>query len=63
MTQRVRAADTEVFLPQETWRGVFSLTLTKAPIASGVFFVCVFCLFRAVPAHMEVPRLGVESEL
>ena len=26
----------------------------------GVLFIC-FCLFRATPAHMEVPRLGVES--
>ena len=33
----------------------------------GVFFVLFwflsFCLFRATPWHMEVPRLGVESEL
>ena len=27
----------------------------------SLFFV--FCLFRAAPWHMEVPRLGVQSEL
>ena len=26
-------------------------------------FFCLFYLFRAVPRHMEVPSLGVESEL
>ena len=26
-------------------------------------FVCLFCFFRAILWHMEVPRLGVESEL
>ena len=26
-------------------------------------FVCLFCLFRTAPQHMEVHRLGVESEL
>ena len=27
------------------------------------FFFFFFCLYRASPQHMEVPRLGVESEL
>ena len=32
----------------------------------GIRFFCffsLFCPFRATPAHMEVPRLGVEWEL
>ena len=28
-----------------------------------LFFFFVFCLFRATPAHMEVPRQGVKWEL
>ena len=34
--------------------------------SSFFFFIDLFlfvCLFRAVPVAMEVPRLGVESEL
>ena len=32
------------------------------PLDVSGFFV-LFCLFRATPRHMELPRLGVESEL
>ena len=28
-----------------------------------VFYFIYFCLFKAIPAHMELPKLGVESEL
>ena len=32
-----------------------------APVFVFLFFI-LFFLFRAVPRHMEIPRLGVESE-
>ena len=35
--------------------------IIPTPCSSFHFFS--FCLFRAAPRHMEVPRLGVESEL
>ena len=28
-----------------------------------ILFILFYLLFRAAPMHMEVPRLGVESEL
>ena len=37
------------------------LTLSCAP--SFVLFVCFFCFLGLHPQHMEIPRLGVESEL
>ena len=39
---------------------------TNSSISSIIFFVCLFCFFvfsGLQPGHMEVPRLGVKSEL
>ena len=41
---------------------LFSLTPTldnHTQLYSGNSFFLSFCLFRAAPRHMEVPRLGV----
>ena len=53
--------------PRSSFR-VMKDYFSKTTSLTGIFlpFFCVssFCLFRAAPAqHMEVPRLGVESEL
>ena len=32
-------------------------TLVLTWLASVFYFICLFCLFRAAPRHMEVPRL------
>ena len=38
--------------------------LVRVPPEVICFFVCFcFCLFRATPKHVEVPRLGVRSEV
>ena len=42
--------------------GITERVVSKMLLSFCLFFG-LFCLFRAVLWHMEVPRLGVESEL
>ena len=35
----------------------------KLSWVSSCYYIIIICLFTATPWHMEVPRLGVKSEL
>ena len=43
--------------------GIFHVNILFTFSSVDGHFFLVFCLFRATPVHMEVPRLGVKSEL
>lgn len=71
MTQNVPLRDSEgltqalvVILPREHKTPDCILLMTgSSPLQVYDFFFGLFCLFRATPGHVVVPRLGVKLEL